>query len=92
MIFMDLPTLISKLDSSNLTRTLLSSNKGDIVSYVNESNTQTVNCSINSTSYSNATSLCLVAGDSSIYLYIVCNRQKYYKKIAISSINSIVFS
>ena len=87
---MDLPTLITTLDSTDLTREVRSTNSsyGETITYVNNTK-DTLNCNINSDTYSHVTILCLIVKNNITYLYVNCNNQRYFNKVAISTISSI---
>lgn len=85
---MDLTTLMGTLES-NLTRELVSTIDGDVVSYFS-STPKTV--TINDTAYLNSNRLCLISKNNTVYLYITAYDYKKISKISIADITTITIT
>ena len=85
---MNLETLITTLESSILTRRTVTTNKGHIISYWNDTgNTHSV--TINGDTINNLVQLCLTTKDNTTYLYVNHSTRRNLTKISVSTISTL---
>ena len=88
---MDLLTILSTLETSDLQRkTVSTKHNTDCVSYQNSDEDAEV--SVNSTNYSDIIQVCLVNKDGTVYLYLNYNSRLQLKKWKLTDVTSFSIS